>query len=354
MKKIHVAAAKSYDVILQSGCLKNIGKHLAPFAKNGYAAIITDSVVDALYGETLSRSLSESGVKTVKFVFPNGEKSKNADTYLRALSFLSENHVTRDDLIIALGGGVVGDLAGFTAATYLRGIDFVQIPTTLLAMVDSSVGGKTAIDLPEGKNLVGAFHQPRAVFCDPEVLDTLPADIFRDGSAEVIKYGVLGDAALFYHLTEKGLDFDRDYVLERCIALKSRIVESDEFDKGTRALLNLGHTVGHAIEKESNFALSHGVGVGIGMAMIAKSAAANGFCEKTVFEEICAVLEKFGLPTSTEMEKGRILSAMLSDKKRRGDAITLVLPEKIGSAVLYEAPISSLSAFLFEGDKEEV
>ncbi len=349
MKKIHVLAAHPYDVCIESGCLARAGAYLLPHIPNGYAAIVTDSTVDALYASQLEAALLESGIRTVKFVFPHGEASKTANTYLALLSFLAQNHISRGDAIIALGGGVVGDLAGFAAATYLRGIAFIQIPTTLLAMVDSSVGGKTAIDLPEGKNLVGAFHQPRTVLCDPDVLSTLPEEIFADGCAEVIKYGVLGDSALFQHLLEKGPAFDRAYVLECCIGQKSRIVAEDEFDTGARQKLNLGHTVGHAIEKESNFSLSHGKCVAIGMAIVAKSAAAAGLCEGDVYTKITKVLTAFGLPVKTEMAPSVLYQTMLSDKKRKGDTITLVLPEKIGHAVLWPVPLKTLSAFIEAG-----
>ncbi len=349
MKKIHVAASRPYDVILEAGCLENAGEYILPYCKNNFAAIVTDDTVDGLYGAALEKSLTEKGIRTVKFVFPHGEESKNAETYISLLEFLAESHITRSDLIIALGGGVVGDLTGFAAATFLRGVAFVQIPTTLLAMVDSSVGGKTAIDLRAGKNLAGAFYQPKTVLCDPTVLESLPADIFADGCAEVIKYGVLGSESLFAHLKEKGTAFEREAVIAECIAMKSRIVNEDEFDTGLRQLLNFGHTFGHAIEKTSDFGLSHGKSVAIGMVIMAKSASAAGLCDTAIAEEITAVCEKFGLPTQTEYDAKTLYDVMLSDKKRKGDTVTLVTPEKIGACTLYPVAVSALLSFLERG-----
>ncbi len=349
MKKIHVDASQPYDVLLEAGCLSRAADYIAPYCKNRYAAIVTDDAVDPLYGTALENNLLAAGIRTVKCVIPNGEASKNAANYIALLEFLAENRLTRGDLVIALGGGVVGDLAGFAAATFLRGIAFVQIPTTLLAMVDSSVGGKTAIDLRAGKNLAGAFYQPKTVLCDPEVLRSLPADIFSDGCAEVIKYGVLGSASLFAHLREKGSDFDREAVIRECIEMKSRIVHEDEFDTGARQLLNFGHTFGHAIEKNSNFSLSHGRAVAIGMVIMAKSAAGAGICSPAVAGEIASVCEKLGLPVKTAYTPERLYDAMLSDKKRKGDTVTLVVPEEIGRCRLHPVPVSALLSFLKQG-----
>lgn len=351
MKKIHIAASGSYDVIIESGLLADAGTYISPFIKNGYAAIVTDDTANALYGAALETALQKKGIRTVKFVFPCGEQSKNAETYINLLEFLAENHLTRSDLLIALGGGVVGDLTGFAAATYLRGISFVQIPTTLLAMVDSSVGGKTAIDLRAGKNLAGAFYQPKLVLCDVAVLSSLPKDIFTDGCAEVIKYGVLGDSRLFSHLQEKGTDFDRISVIARCIEMKSEIVEADEFEQGQRMLLNFGHTFGHAVEKLSDFSLSHGKAVSIGMMLMAKCAYRNALCGKAVPDAIETVLNSFSLPLHTDFSSKEIYTAMLSDKKRSGDSLTLVIPSEIGKCTLLKKPTDSLLSFLESGLK---
>lgn len=347
--KIQVEAQKPYDVLIEEGGIYKTGERILPFCKSKYVAIVTDETVDALWGKTVEKSLRDAGIRFVKKVIKPGESSKNAENYIALLEFLAEHEVTRTDLILALGGGVVGDLAGFAAATFLRGIDFVQVPTTLLAMVDSSVGGKTAIDLQAGKNLAGAFYQPKLVLCDPKTLDTLPETILADGCAEVIKYGVLGSESLFSHMKEKGLEFDKSAVIRECVAMKSHIVHKDEFDRGERQLLNFGHTFGHAVEKRSQFCLSHGKAVSIGMVMMAKSAAEKGLCAENVVTEIKAACEKIGLPTQTEFTAAEIYTALLSDKKRQGDSLTLVVPEKIGKCSLRSTAISEVAGFLEKG-----
>ena len=238
---------------------------------------------------------------------------------------------------------MTGDLAGFAAASFLRGIRFVQVPTTLLAAVDSSVGGKTAIDLPAGKNLAGAFCQPSLVLCDTDTLNTLPIDIFRDGCAEVIKYGILYDPVLFAHLEEKGLDFDREAVITRCVELKRDVVMEDEFDTGARMKLNLGHTIGHGVEAKSNFTLSHGKSVAIGMAIVSRA------CGCVDTPRILAILRQFGLPTTTEDTADEILSYALSDKKRSGDLVKLILPNAIGDCAIVPTPVSKLKSFIQAG-----
>lgn len=248
MKKIEVTASRNYTVHIGSGILPELGPLLRAQVPGERVCIVTDDTVQALYGAQAEASLTQAGFAVCTFAFPHGEQSKCAATYLKLLNFLAEQHLTRTDAIVALGGGVPGDLAGFAAATYLRGIAFAQVPTTLLAAVDSSVGGKTAIDLDAGKNLAGAFWQPCLVLCDYDTLQTLPEEIFADGCAEVIKYGVLGDEALFAHLEQYGLAFDRERVITRCVEMKRDVVAADEFDNGQRQLLNLGHTLGHAVE----------------------------------------------------------------------------------------------------------
>jgi len=246
-------------------------------------------------------------------------------------------------MIVALGGGVVGDLAGFAAATYLRGIRFVQIPTTLLAAVDSSVGGKTAIDLPGGKNLLGAFWQPSLVLCDTNTLNTLPEEIFRDGCAEVIKYGILYDRNLFDSLMQTGLSFDRERVISRCVELKRNVVAEDEFDTGARMKLNLGHTIGHGVESCSNYSLSHGKSVAIGMAMVARACG----CDDT--QKILQILELFGLPTQAPYAPEDICRFTLSDKKRSGSTIRLILPRRIGLCEVVNLPVNQLRSFIEAG-----
>jgi len=262
---------------------------------------------------------------------------------------LAESKLTRSDLIVALGGGVVGDLAGFAAATFLRGIRFIQIPTTLLAMVDSSVGGKTAIDLPAGKNLCGAFCQPSLVLCDTNVLNTLPQDTFRDGCAEVIKYGILYDYKLFNHLRYKGLDFDREQVITRCVELKRDVVMEDEFDTGTRMKLNLGHTIGHGVEARSNFGITHGKAVAIGMAIISRAAIKMKMFDQADCNALVSILENFGLPINTEYTADELFAYTLSDKKRSGGTVKLIIPRAIGCCDIVPTPVNELKSWIEAG-----
>lgn len=343
MKEIQVTASRNYNVTVGSGLLSRISDTVRKCTKAGHICIVSDSHVWPLYGETVESHLCSAGFFVCHLVFPAGENSKNAENYLKLLNFLAENQLTRADCIIALGGGVVGDLAGFAAATYLRGIPYIQVPTTLLAMVDSSVGGKTGIDLPAGKNLCGAFYQPAAVLCDTDVLATLPEAIFRDGCAEVIKYGILYDPALFAHLEDSGLSFDREAVIARCIEWKRNVVAQDEFDTGDRLRLNLGHTVGHAIEQCSGYAISHGKAVAMGMAIVSRAAK----CPDAY--RITALLEAFGLPTTTEFSAKALAQAAFSDKKRAGDTVNLVIPKTIGHCDIVPTPVENMKAFIEKG-----
>ena len=343
MKIVSIAASRSYDVLIGKGLLDTLGSHAAAIPNAKKATIISDSNVWPLYGSRAKKSLEEAGIETAEFVFPAGEESKNGQIYLEILNFLAENQLTRSDLIVALGGGVVGDMAGFVAATYLRGVSYIQVPTTLLAAVDSSVGGKTAIDLPAGKNLCGAFWQPSLVLCDTDTLTSLPADTFRDGCAEVIKYGVLYDDELFSLLERSGPDFDRDAVIARCVEHKRDVVAQDEFDTGARMKLNLGHTIGHGVEAGSNFTVSHGKAVAIGMAIVAR---ASG-CEDR--GRILSLLEKFGLPVSTEFSAEALYRSALSDKKRAGGTVNLIIPRRIGLCEIVPTNVNDLKSFIQAG-----
>ena len=343
MKIVTVNSSKTYDIKIGTGLLGSIGEELKKLGKVQRVCIISESTVYPLYGQLIRRSLEAAGFSVVTFQFSAGEAQKNSSTYLDAVNFLAENKLTRTDLIVALGGGVVGDLAGFAAATYLRGIRFVQVPTTLLAAVDSSVGGKTAIDLPAGKNLLGAFWQPSLVLCDLDTLASLPEEIFRDGCAEVIKYGVLYDPELFSWLESSGLDFDRETVIARCVEWKRDVVAEDEFDTGARMKLNLGHTIGHGVEARSNFTLSHGKAVAIGMAIVSR--ASN--CPDS--DRIVALLTKFGLPITTNYPVEDIYNYTLSDKKRTGGTVNLILPRAIGQCEIVPTPVEELKSFIQAG-----
>lgn len=349
MNTVHVTASREYDVRIGTGLLEQLGSLSRQLTKAKKAAIVSESNVWPLFGDQAETSMAGAGFEVVHFVFPAGEESKNGSVYLELLSFLAENQLTRTDLIIALGGGVTGDLAGFAAATYLRGIPYIQVPTTLLAAVDSSVGGKTAIDLPAGKNLCGAFYQPSLVLCDTDTLNTLPRDVFRDGCAEVIKYGILYDPALFAHLRERGLDFDREAVITRCVELKRDVVNEDEFDTGARMRLNLGHTIGHGIEAQSRFRLSHGQAVAIGMAIVSRSGCARGICSQETCDDILAVLEKFHLPLNCRYSADSLYTSALSDKKRSGGTVDLIIPERIGFCRIAATAVSDLKSFIQAG-----
>ncbi len=348
MKKVEVSASLRYDVLIGGGLLESLGTELGKRLSPSKICIVTDSQVAPLYLDRAKAALS-SLAPVMAFVFPAGEASKNGGTYLALLSFLAENGLTRADCLVALGGGVVGDLTGFAAATYLRGVAYVQVPTTLLAAVDSSVGGKTAIDLPQGKNLAGSFYQPSLVLCDIDTLNTLPEDVFRDGCAEVVKYGVLYDPALFAHLAERGLGFDREEGIARCVELKRDVVAQDEFDRGQRQKLNLGHTVGHGVEALSRFTVSHGKAVAIGMAIVSRAAAAYGLCSGATRDAVLAALDRFGLPAATDLSAGDLARAALSDKKRAGGTVNLIVPAAIGDCRILPTPVEELEAFLEAG-----
>lgn len=349
MKTITVSASRTYDIRIGHGLLAALGEAVRGLGKVEKVFLVSDTQVYPLYGGAAEASLKAAGYSVSSFVFPAGEESKNGETFLKLLNALAQAGLSRSDLLVALGGGVVGDLAGFAAACYLRGIRFIQIPTTLLAAVDSSVGGKTAIDLPAGKNLAGAFYQPSLVLCDLDALDTLPEDIFRDGCAEVIKYGVLYDPELFSQLEISGLNFDREAVIARCVALKRDVVMEDEKDTGSRMKLNLGHTFGHAVEAHSRFTLSHGKSVAIGLAIIARASASMGICSEADAARIVSVLKAFGLPVQTQYTAEALLPYLLSDKKRSGGTVNLILPEAIGRCVVSPTPVSQLQSILQAG-----
>lgn len=349
MKTVTVSTSKTYDIHIGSGVMKTLGQAAKSLGNAEKVCIVSETTVFPLYGETVQESLEQAGFQVEAFVFPAGEASKNGQTYLSLLNFLAEKRLTRSDLLVALGGGVVGDLAGFAAATFLRGIRFIQIPTTLLAAVDSSVGGKTAIDLPAGKNLAGAFCQPSLVLCDTDALMSLPEEIFRDGCAEVIKYGVLYDPELFSHLEAKGLSFDREAVITRCVELKRDVVNEDEFDTGSRMKLNLGHTIGHGVEAVSEFSLSHGKSVAIGMAIIARAAAKYGMFFQADCDRLLNVLNLFGLPTTTEYDPASLYACALSDKKRSGSQVKLIVPRAIGRCDILPIPVENVKDWIQAG-----
>lgn len=339
-----------YDVKIGAGILSTLGnelKTLCPRAER--VLLVSDSTVFPLHGQAAQDALRAAGFETETFVFPAGEASKTAETLLGLLNTATDFRLTRSDAMVALGGGVTGDLTGFGAAVYMRGIPYIQVPTTLLASVDSSVGGKTAVDLPAGKNLMGAFWQPKLVLCDTELQSTLPDTVFTDGCAEVIKTAVLFDRSLFDCLARDGKAFDREEVIARCVEHKRNIVAEDEFDTGRRGLLNLGHTLGHAVEACSDFTLSHGRAVAIGMATVARASAKADICAPDVPDRILALLKDFGLPTKTNIPIHRLMEPMLSDKKRSGSTVTVIVPEAIGRCALRPMDGDALKNFMESG-----
>lgn len=330
---------REYEIKIEKGLLKNSGKLIRELISPCKVAIVTDSNVAPLYSETLISSLRENGFSTVLITVASGEGSKSLETLSHLYDKMLDFGITRSDLIIALGGGIVGDLAGFCASTLLRGIPFVQIPTTLLAQIDSSIGGKVAINLPQGKNLVGAFYQPKLVLIDPLCLDTLSDKIFSDGMAEAIKYGIILDEQLFekFEATPSRTKIGEiiEDVIFRCCELKKMVVEEDELDTGKRMILNFGHTFGHAIEKEFNFSTySHGQAVACGMIMAAEYGEKVGLTTLGTSKRIEKLLQSFGLPTKIDINKESLLDAINLDKKGEGNLVTLILPEKIGKVSL--------------------
>ncbi len=350
MQKITVKGDKGYEILLETGIIKDSGRYIKNISKATRAIVISDSNVFPIYGETVLESLRDNGFEVSSFVFSAGEKSKNVDTVLSMTKAMSEGELTRTDVAVALGGGVTGDMVGFASAMYLRGIDFVQIPTTLLSQVDSSVGGKTGCDTDFGKNLLGAFHNPSLVLIDTDTLNTLPEHYMRDGMGEVIKYGCIKSKSLFDKLmnTEDFSDIMQDVIFE-CVDIKRRVVENDFTEKGERMLLNFGHTLAHAIEKYYNYEkISHGEAVGIGMYAITVAAEKENLTEKGSAEKIRVALEKYGLPLSCEAKASELTSLMTRDKKRRGNSLNLVLLQSIGNSYVKRIENDHLEAFFSE------
>ncbi len=349
MTSIRIRASRPYDVLIEPGLLDRAGELLRPLTSAENAALICGDHVRPLYAGRAVRALERAGFRVFVKTIPHGEEHKTLAVCGEILSFLCENELGRDDPVIALGGGVTGDLCGFAAASYRRGCPLVQIPTTLLAAVDSSVGGKCAVDLPGGKNQAGFFYQPLAVLCDPELFGTLSERELRCGLAEAVKAGVLFDRELF-DLLRHGYDSTRAAELvARCVRLKGAVVERDELDRGERRLLNLGHSFGHAIELCSGYTVSHGEAVAIGMAMIARAAAARALCSSGTAEEIAALLGALGLPTACPYPASELSDALRRDKKRSADALWLVVPREIGRCELREVPLAELPDWLRDG-----
>lgn len=342
MEIIKVNASKEYEVVIGNGILSSLGERCVSLLGKRRAVIVTDSNIAPLWLSEAKASLENAGIDTIDFIFPAGEESKNKETLFALLEFMAENRLTRSDFAVALGGGVTGDMTGLAASLYLRGISFVQVPTTLLAAVDSSVGGKTAVNLTAGKNLMGAFYQPELVLCDTRTLDTLSDEVFADGMAEVIKYGVIFDKELFDKVCGGDVKSDIESIIARCVELKRDVVAKDEFDNGDRQLLNFGHTMAHSIEKCSNFQISHGSAVAIGMVIAAKASAKLGWNKEDCTARIIEANKNNGLPVECEFAPNDLADVALSDKKRSGGTINFVVPEVMGKCILKKIPVETL------------
>ncbi len=347
MRTIHVDTGKPYDIFIERGIIDSVGEYVKKFSNAQKVTVITDSNVAPKYQWRVLNSLEKEGFDVRTHIFQAGEQSKNLTTVSEMYNTLADFKMTRRDIILALGGGVTGDMAGFAAASWLRGIDFIQVPTSLLAQVDSSVGGKTGVDIPQGKNLVGAFHQPNAVLIDPDTLVTLPDVFMCDGMAEVIKYGCIKDADFFEMLKNGDAYQNIEDVIERCVTIKRDVVSRDERESGERMLLNFGHTLGHSIEKIYNFTgITHGMAVAIGMVLMAKAGESRGITEQGTADKIADVCLKYGLPTNDEASLEAMAEAAGSDKKTSGGCINLVLLRSIGDSFTKKIKLEELLEFI--------
>ncbi|HEX2973102.1 MAG TPA: 3-dehydroquinate synthase [Tepidisphaeraceae bacterium] len=338
--RVNIPGAE-YNVVIQPGLLAEMGQQLRQVSEAKKAALITDTHVGLLYAEKAEESLQKAGFEVIPATVPTGEQNKTIQTIASIYDQVLPFEVDRSTPLVALGGGVVGDMTGFAAATILRGVPFVQVPTTLLSMVDASVGGKTGIDHALGTNLIGAFHQPKGVFIDPAVLKTLPPRDLRSGLAECIKHDIIRDAEGFAELEKnikRAIDLDVEYLAELVahnVGIKAKVVESDPFEKGERAHLNFGHTFGHAIESVSGFSYAHGEGVALGMVAAARAAVALGMLDEPGMQRIVKLIQSTGLPTGgLKLNVDRVVASMNYDKKVKSGKIRFVLPTQIGSVVI--------------------
>jgi len=349
MKTVRIAAGRPYEVLIGDGLIRRCGELVSQVHRPCPLALVTDDGIPEQWITAAELSLHDAGFSVYRLCFPHGEEHKTMTTVAQLLEKFSGIPLTRGDLVVALGGGIVGDTAGFAASCYMRGVPFIQIPTTLLAAVDSSVGGKTAVNLAAGKNLAGSFWQPLRVICDLEIIAAVPRTLWVDGAAECVKYGMLADPALFDLLRAGRLKEDLETVVTRCVEIKSQLVAEDERDTGRRQLLNLGHTLGHAIERASGFTVSHGHGVAIGMVLITRAAALFGHCEPSCLFSLTDALKACGLFGGCPFGSDQLLDAALHDKKRVDSTITLVVPRQVGQAVLLPIPVGELRSWIDAG-----
>lgn len=347
MKKLTVnAMSSSYDIIIEQGTISRCADFIAPLVRGKRIMIVTDTNVAPLYLDTVKNSFNGTDFEICSHTFVAGEQSKHLSTVSDIYEALSENGFDRKDMLVALGGGVCGDITGFVAATYMRGIDFVQIPTTLLSQVDSSVGGKTGVDTKHGKNLVGAFYQPKLVLIDKNTLDTLSDHYFADGMGEVIKYGCIKDAALFEMLCNCDIKENIEEIIYRCLEIKRDVVNEDEKESGLRMILNFGHTFGHSIEKLSDFTLSHGECVAKGMVLITNASEKLGITEPGTAKRIENLSIKCGLDCDMKFDLNDICEHAKNDKKGSGESINLILIPSIGEYIIHQIKKDDVYDFL--------
>ena len=347
LKTIHIHASRDYAVMVGAGLLDRAGELAAPLVRGRRAAICAGENVMPLYGERLRQSLESAGFTVCCVCYPAGESAKTPETLLSIVESLAQHGLTRADAVFALGGGVTGDMAGLAAALYQRGIACIQLPTTLLAAVDASVGGKTAVNLPQGKNQLGVFSQPALVLCDTDTFRTLPPDVYTAGWAEVIKCGFLRQGVLQELLTEDQPDLEA--VIAACVEIKRDIVAADEFDTGERQLLNFGHTVGHAIEKCADYRMYHGFAVAIGMAVMTRGCVSLGLCAPEVLTQLENYLQKYHLPQHCNYSADALFTAAMADKKRSDEHITLIQPVDVGVCRLVETDFEQLRLLIERG-----
>lgn len=352
MNWIRINTVPGYDVLIGNGLLEKAGEYIAEIqdARSRRVLIVTDDNVAPLWLDKLKESLEKAEVKCEVHIIKNGEQSKNIDNYIEIIHTLEHKNFCRANAVVALGGGVVGDLAGFAAATFQRGMKFVQIPTTVLAAVDSSVGGKTGVNLDTGKNLLGTFYQPSLVLCDPETFKTLPAEVVRDGCGEILKYGILANARLFEDVSDaqgnvNSIDED---IIAKCVSIKKYYVENDEHDRGVRQYLNLGHTIGHAVEYCSRYTITHGAAVAMGMVVATRIALNMCVCEADCPIDVLEGIRSVGFDISCKYTAAELMEAIMHDKKRLGSVITMILPKRVGECTTHTFTCEELERVLTE------
>ena len=357
MDRINIQASSDYDVLIGAGLIDSCGTHIRErLFRAQKALIVTDTNVAPLYLARVKSSLESEGFSCYEYIFEAGEEKKNIESIAGMWAVMAKGEFTRTDLVVSLGGGVATDMGGFAAATFLRGISVVQIPTSLLAMADAAIGGKTGIDLPQGKNLAGSFHQPTMVIEDTDCLTTLPAETFTEGMAEVIKYAFIMDKPLYEELSKiaaegRAMSLQNDIdsvtkILLSCVKDKAEVITEDEMDNGRRQILNYGHTIGHVIERNSNFTLAHGVCVAKGMGIIADACCKNGLSSKETADEIKGLITAYGLPCEDTITPEEAVSGAMNDKKKRGDNVSVVLVNEIGKAEIKKMTPENLLEFL--------